>query len=720
VKRLLLFLLVITALVLAVPHFLRMAVPKPPLMEGIPFSRLVEDRHGATLRISLSGDEKYRLPSRLRDISPVLIEATLLYEDRYFYSHHGANPLALVRAAWSTVSGGRRLGASTLTMQLARIRFGLHTRTPCGKLVQIARALQLDLHYTKDELLEAYLTLAPYGANIEGAEAASRLYFGKSAKELTLSEALTLAVIPQSPSARTPVTPGGKARLEEARSLITRLWMEAHPEDRKDLAFLALPVQVLPEKQRPFGAPHFCEMALRESGSRDAVIRTTLDLNLQRALETRIGRFVEQRRSEGIRNACAVLVDVETAEVLSWVGSAGFHDAAISGQVDGMTMRRSPGSALKPFIYAMAMDRGLIFPGSILVDAPRRFAGYAPENFDRSFAGPIPAGRALVESRNVPAVSLLDTLSPSAFHDFLERGGVQGLRPAGDYGLTLALGGCEVSPRELAQLYTMLANGGNFRPLRWRQDGKEPPVVPLLRPEAAFLALDMLRNARPPSGAAPLKLPTAFKTGTSHGFRDAWCAGLVGRYALVVWVGDFQGAGNPALLGRTAAAPLFFQIASSLQSSDSGSAIPPWTDPSGLNLVPVEVCAETGLLAGANCREKKKSWFIPGVSPITACTGDARITPERSVAAAPVILSPQKSVTYLLGSDSRQSLSLLAEETGLETPLCWFANRSFLGRSTPGEPLDWWPRPGTYEITVVDERGGSTSTEIRVEMAPAG
>ena len=677
--------------------------PRPSLYGDINFSIAVEDHNGRLMRLALADDERYRLKLPLEDIAKTAVDATLLYEDQYFPFHPGVNPGALIRAAWSTyVQRDRVMGASTITMQLARLRFSLDSQTIGGKLVQIARAIQLERHYSKDEILEAYLNLAPYGGNIEGIGTASLIYFDKPASRLSLTEALALAVISQNPSQRNPATKRGYMEMNAARGRLVAMWSDKFGLTDLERAQFELPLAVRATRELPYLAPHFSRSVLadnlqrhgmqtttldwsmqkllenritnytdrrrlvginnasamlvdyrtmeilasvgssnffndqiqgqvngtrakRSPGStlkpfvyglaidrgiihpmsllRDAPKRfaaytpenfdrgfmgvladnlqrhgmqtTTLDWSMQKLLENRITNYTDRRRLVGINNASAMLVDYRTMEILASVGSSNFFNDQIQGQVNGTRAKRSPGSTLKPFVYGLAIDRGIIHPMSLLRDAPKRFAAYTPENFDRGFMGPIVAQDALIYSRNVPAIDLLSHVGIETFHEFLVDGGVTQLRSPEFYGLAMVLGGNELTMEELVGLYAMLANGGLSKPLIAMQSAKSTrPSRRLLSPEASFLILDMLRkNPRPDSitiDTAGKQPPIAWKTGTSYAYRDAWTVGVFGPYVLAVWVGNFDGASNPAFVGRQAAAPLFFEIADSLTAYRQG------------------------------------------------------------------------------------------------------------------------------------------------------
>ncbi len=740
-----------------------LALPRPPLREGIGFSRAVFDRDGHLLRLTLAPDDRYRLWVPLARISPAVVEATLLQEDRWFRVHPGVNPVSLLRGALRTYLGGRRMGGSTLTMQLARIRYRIDSRTPGGKLVQILRALQLERHYSKEELLEAYLNLAPYGNNVEGVGAASLVYFEKEAERLGVREAMALAVIPQSPLRRAPGS--ASAALDEATARLGRRWLAVHPGDER--VGPPGPLAARATGQLPFLAPHFVEGVLA-SGPEGTVV-TTLDLRLQRLLERAVRAHVERRRAVGIENAAALLVDRRTMEVLAAVGSADFFDARIQGQVDGTRARRSPGSALKPFVYALAVEQGLIHPRTVLKDAPARFRGYDPENFDGRFMGPLSATDALNRSRNVPAVELSSRLRPGLL-DLLSRAGVSGLRDEGWYGLSLALGGAEITMEELVGLYTVLGSGGVHRPLRTRLASPAVPGDRLVSAEAAWVVLDMLaHNPRPGAEGTRFArdpVPVAWKTGTSHGYRDAWAVGVFGPYVLAIWVGRFDGQGNPAFVGVEAAAPLLFQVVDALRAERREVlALPP--PPPGLTRV--AVCPISGKLPGPHCRHTEETWFLPGTSPIDTCDVHRQVLldgagrracapgpgvhaevfefwssdllrlfaeagiPRRvpppeapgcrletlaSAGVPPRITSPQQGLAYVLrvARVGEETIPLTAVTDSDARELYWFVDAELVGKAPAGQPLLWRARPGRFAIRAVDDRGRAGAARVEVSV----
>jgi membrane carboxypeptidase/penicillin-binding protein PbpC len=349
-----------------------LALPKPPMLDGVSFSQVVRDRNGTLLRVTLSADQKFRIWTSLNSISPELVNATLRYEDKYYEKHPGVNPIALARCAYNLVRFRHATaGGSTITMQLVRLRFHLHTRTFSGKLEQILRALELERHYSKNEILEAYLNLAPYGRNIEGIGAASRIYFDKPASQLSGPEAVALSVIPQSPSRRGLFAERDNRSVNQAQSN----WYDRARIDNRE--FSARDFRARVQTEHNLLAPHFVQQILESSRVRDEIF-TTLDLDKQRAIERRIADYVALGRTHGIENAAAILVDTRTMDVIAQVGSADFNKIDINGQVDGTRSPRSPGSTLKPFVYALALEQGLIHPLSVLADAPRSFGDYNP------------------------------------------------------------------------------------------------------------------------------------------------------------------------------------------------------------------------------------------------------------------------------------------------------------------------------------------------------
>jgi len=753
--------------------------PHAPLSESAPSSVAVLDANGKLLRLSLARDDKYRIWTPLASIPRDLVEAVQLHEDRWFRWHPGFNPWSLARGALVTyVAGGNRQGGSTLTMQLVRLLHRETTRTPRGKALQVLRAVWLELRYSKNEILEAYLNLAPYGGNIEGVAAASRIYFDKPVERLSLPEILALAVLPQDPSRRMRKGADDEALagdpLRAARDRLFRRWEKIHGDSSADRALFALPLHLRPARDLPFLAPHAVEQALSEarlSARREPDIRTTLDLHLQALLERQLRDYLAQRRVNGLVNAAALLVDTRDMGVKAMVGSADYFDASIAGQVNGTAAKRSPGSTLKPFIYALGLDQGVLHPRTVLRDVPTAFGPFTPENFDGRFLGPVSATDALIRSRNIPAVYVASKLANPSFYDFLKAAGIGHLASERHYGLALVLGGGEVTMQELATLYAMLANHGELRPLRLREDEPAAKGVRLLSEEASFVALDMLRqNPRPDEAtvASASRLPVAWKTGTSWSFRDAWSAGTFGPYVLIVWLGNFDGAGNPSLIGVEAAAPLFFRVVDALKAEQPDCPKPPWRIPPGVKRV--EVCLASGDLPNAWCPHRGETWFLPGKSPIrvsnvhrlvhvdtrsgrVACPPYDPATTKEQVfeywptdlakvfsdaglprtqpppdgdcdAGAdgdpPQITSPIRGAAYTLrrNADADRRIAFNATADGAARTLYWFVDDAYVGAAKAGTVLFWDAAvPGHHTVRAVDDRGRGDGRELVVEAA---
>ncbi len=366
-------------------------------------------------------------------ISPALVDAFLLKEDRWFYWNPGVNPIALARAAFRTYGVGQRQGGSTVTMQLARLTEGLNTRTPAGKLRQIGTALWLEARYSKRELLEAYLNVVPLGGNIQGVGAASRIYFGKTPDQVSLGEALTLAVIPQRPSSRAGRT-RSETSLLAARAQLGRSWRKQYGDNAGERRQIALPIVARPQFAMPQEAPHFVDALLANRAAAAGRIDTTIDARLQHLVERQIQRHLKQFGDLGVHNAASLLVDTRDMSVKAWVGSADYWNDGIDGQVNGVMAKRSPGSTLKPFVYALALDQGVLHPQTMVRDAPTSFGPFTPENFDGRFFGPISAEEALIRSRNVPAVWVSTQLKQPSLYQFLQSAGVRGMKSESFYG----------------------------------------------------------------------------------------------------------------------------------------------------------------------------------------------------------------------------------------------------------------------------------------------
>lgn len=763
--------------------FFWVRVPQEDLLKWQRYSSLYYDASGTLLRMGLADDDRYRIKTDIKKLPQELIKATVLYEDRFFYHHPGVNVFAIYKAFISTYfTGSRRMGASTITMQVARIAFNLRSKTVLGKIQQIFYALWLEQHYTKNELLEIYFNAVSYGGNIEGIEAASQIYFHKEVEELNLPEILSLTVIPQNPVKRNIQTPQGYKKMLEARAVLFQKYQDEYGEDlsqeekKRQALWMKLPLNVYASAQLPFYAPHFINYIKKKNPYLEGKVETSLNYKKQTTLERELKAWLRKKKDLGLNNAAALLINTQDMGIEAWVGSANFFNKNILGQVDAITAKRSPGSTLKPFVYALAMDQGLIHPQSLLEDAPYRFGAYTPENFDKVFLGPISATQALITSRNVPAVRLASKLEKPSLYEFLQKAKISKMRSAEHYGMSIALGGMEVSMLELARLYATLANKGELKALHYLKEEASDESLPLLTAESAWLTLNMLKKNPPPGlkdyiGLEKKKLPFSWKTGTSYAFRDAWSVGISKKYVLLVWVGNFDGKGNSNFVGRKAAAPLFFNIMQALEAEDvfqNNSLV----NDEPLNLALVDICKTTGMLPGKLCPNIEKSWFIPGISPIRESniyrqipinikTGEREcfhiegkskmqtyefwpsnllrlftmagikkqsVPPLKKVCAelqaskegmVPQIQSPAKHLIYTL-EEGKEEHSFIPFQAILDADAhkaFWFVNEESVGVSKPSQAYFWKPRLGEYRVQVVDEKGLSSSVDIRVELA---
>lgn len=748
---------------------------KNGILSNIRFSGAYSDCNGKLLEVYLTPDDRFRIYKSITDYPPDFIEALLIQEDRRFYNHHGVNIPALFRSFTDTyIRRSRRIGGSTITMQVAKLKYNLYTKNIFGKIKQIILARRLEMLYSKQQILDAYVNLAPCGKNIEGFETASQYFFNKSIKELELSEKLMLCVLPQNPNKRCP-RPGNVSQdLMDARHRLYSAWVESHPDDIDLEEFF----NHAPDLVCRFvhEAPHFTrniELDRNEKSfyGTSGVVKTTLDLSIQEFVDEQIKMYVAKNENIGINNASAILVDTETMAVKAYVGSKDFNDDAILGQVDGVAAKRSPGSTLKPFIYAMAMEQGIIHYDTMLKDTPSSFSEYTPDNYGNTFKGPVKAWYALTQSRNIPAVNLARQIKNPDLYDFLQKGGISELAAKDTYGLSIVLGSADVSAIELSSLYSIFLNKGiqyeinKTYPLKSKisELGNR-----LLTEESSYIVKQMLFQNKSPVDVRPEKaeeMQIGFKTGTSIGFRDCWSAGFFGKYVLCIWIGNFDGVGNNSFIGRKTAAPLFFNIADGLY--DKGYVLK--TDERMPEKVSkIKVCSVSGNLCNDDCPYQEETYFIPGVSPIDKCKIHRRInidvrtgyrTDEKAgkyvksvvreywpsdlmdlfkqaglprlvppdyppdeknhfnqTGYPPEMISPLANTQYVFDPDtpSRNVIILNATCDASAKELFWFNNASFICRTKPGEKFEWRPQAGEYELTVIDDKGRSASRKVRI------
>ncbi|HEX5036066.1 MAG TPA: penicillin-binding protein 1C [bacterium] len=745
--------------------------PVQPLIASRSFSLAVTDRNGDLLRAYLTPDDKWRLALRVgpQGAVPENIKRLLIpIEDRYFYEHPGVNPFSIARAFAANLKAGRIVsGGSTLTMQLARI-LEPKPRRYVSKLIEVFRAFQLEWHYSKEDLLRTFLNLAPYGGNIEGIEAASRLYFQKSPEQLTLGEAGLLVVVPNKPNRyrldRFPAE-AIRARDRVFDRLCANGWISEKERDEAEGASYAVARVPLPD-----AAEHLADLVLLKD-KKSGWVATTADAQLQSLADSVLAEYRGDLYAKGITNAAVVVIENATGKVRALVGSLDYGNSTNQGQVNGALSARSPGSTLKPFVYALGMEEGWLTPQRLLPDVPTDYQGYVPENFDGKFRGGVSVEEALTQSLNAPAVYVLNRLGWEQFHSFLRRANVFSI--AADrrrYGLSMILGGCEISLLDLTSLYAGLASGGIFRKASYLETDAKDDGARLLSEGASFLVSDILAKGDRPDLSGSWEHATnipriAWKTGTSYGQKDAWSVGYNPRYTIGVWTGNFAGQGNTNLVGARAAAPLLFRLFNALEEKER---VQWFRQPPGL--AKREVCALSGEAAGPYCPHKKSDWQLSGISRNETCSlhrpfeidqatgyrvcsycrqGRAHaervfeIWPEaignwrrvqgypvddvpqhfpacqhRLASQPPKILSPATSQKFILrpGVSSEDQKILLKGEVGLEVQkVFWFVNDDLYWAGSPTERVFFQPHPGAYRIVLMDEEGQSASRDILVE-----
>jgi len=652
------------------------AAAPPPMAKARHASPVALDRNGAWLRALPVDDGRWRIRADLDRTDPSFVRRLVAVEDARFVVHPGVDPLAVARAAASGVAHGRfRSGASTLTMQTARL-LSPKPRTFGAKAIEMLRALQLEARYSKRDILGLYLTLAPYGGNLEGVRSASLAYFGHEPKSLTLGEQALLIALPQSPEARRPERRPVAAKA--ARDLVLAKLVRAHRITQAEAEEAA--AEPLPGRARfPALAWHAAGEAALKAQTQQASVVTTIDAPLQARLEKLAAATA---KAQGDNSAAAIIViDIRTRAVRASVGSSGLERPG--GWLDMTRALRSPGSALKPFIYGMAFDDGVAAPETMIEDSPRLFVDYEPENFDRVFHGKVTAKDALIHSLNVPAVATLQKIGPEAFQRRLEASGARLVRAKGrswDAGLALALGGEGITLRDMALLYCALADGGVAKPLAWTEAeaARRPHEggVRILRADSAAQVLDILRETPAPAGRMPALLARsggrmAFKTGTSYGFRDALAAGVVGDYVVVVWTGRPDGGARGGMTGREASLPLLFDAADAID--------PPASAP-------------------------------PPMAPRIAPQALAKLDPE---SAGPRLIFPPNGAAVQVEALGPKSSGLVLAAQG--EALTWYVNgRELASREVSGRVV-WRPdAAGFYRVTVVDGEGRKAEAKVRI------
>ncbi len=594
--------------------FLYLLIPLPGEKPEFDYSQVIYARDTTFLRVFLNEDEQWCLPPDLQqEIPSNLKSATLQFEDRYFFQHPGVNPVALARALYLNIKFGEiRSGGSTITMQLARM-IGNRPRTLLNKCREMLLALKLELHHSKDEILQLYLNHAPYGTNVRGYIAASYRYFGKSPDMLTWAEASTLAILPNAPGLIFPSSNDQKL-IYKRNKLLEKLHKDGIIDVQTyELSLLEpAPDHIIPF---PLAAPHLTER-MHATDGRD-IIFTTIDQNIQYEVNFQLQQHGLRMSQLGIYNACALVVDNYSGYVLGYVGSQDFFDSDHRGMVDGVTAARSSGSILKPYLYALSIDDGIVLPQTLIKDIPTYYESFSPNNANEKFLGVLPAAEALTRSLNVPAVRLLRSFGVSRFYHALQAGGISTLfRDEDDYGLPLILGGAEVTAWDMAGLMRALANQGQYTPIM-TEPRPSPEPKRLVSSGASYLIMEALKELERPGleffwEKYGNQHPIAWKTGTSYGHKDAWAVGSTPQYTIVVWVGNFDGTSNKSLSGMHSAGPLLFSILNNLPSEREWFSRPD-------DLSQVKICKHSGFYATENCTETEYADAPKKMRPLGVC-----------------------------------------------------------------------------------------------------
>lgn len=623
-----------------------------PVRSNIFYSKTISDSKGEILYCFLTEDDKWRMYSELDEISPELKKAIVYKEDKYFYWHLGINPIAVARAFWNnSVQNKRTSGASTITMQVARLLYPKN-RTYLNKFIEMFRSFQLEWKYSKDEILQLYLNLVPYGSNIEGVKSASVLYLEKQPNHLSLAEITALSIIPNRP---TSLLPGKNNELiiQERNK-----WLKRFEKDEifeKEVIEDALTEHFNAKRhESPKKAPHF-SLRMKNKFEDEINIKTNLNSAIQQKTELILKDFMRTYQGKNIHNSSAFVINNETMAVVGYVGSNNFFDNENAGQVDGINAVRQPGSTLKPLLYGMAIDAGILTPKSIVSDVPINYNGYAPVNYDKEYSGYISVEDALAKSLNVPAVKTLDELGISNFTDKLVACQFESIARRQELlGLSVVLGGCGTTLEELTKLYAAFANDGKFQAVNWLQEvgdlktnnrettiksqilnekqktkkikeETKNQIKQVLSYESNFMISEMMTNLERPDlpnfWQNTKDLPKiAWKTGTSYGRKDAWAIGFNKKYTVGVWVGNFDGEGVPEMTGSNSATPILFNIFKQIDAEHSRSWL---KKPENLDIR--LVCSESGNKPSERCENQIFDYFIPLVSSQSTCTHLSKI-----------------------------------------------------------------------------------------------
>lgn len=740
-----------------------------PLHIPLDYSITIESREGILLNAELNKNDKWRLKIPFKEISPQLKKAIINKEDQWFYKHPGVNIFSIFRAGINNLIKNKRTsGASTIDMQVIRL-FYPAPRSLKNKLLEAFKALQLNLLYSKDEILELYLNHVPYGGNIEGIRTASLIYLNKEPALLSPAEISLLSIVPNKPSSLN-LNKNSNEIIINRNKWLKRFTDQGIFSESDYLSGIEEPIDLKRNNLKKY-APHFAERIFKKELFKNPNFKSSLSINAQLKTEKIVFQYINRIKNLGISQSAALIVDNLTGEIISYVGSYDFNDASSFGQVDGIKAIRSPGSTLKPLIYGIGIDLGLITPKTMIKDVPSNFDGFTPENFNKKYNGLVSMEFALSNSLNIPAVELLNQIGVNDFLKIAIKAGFQSfIKQKKNLGLSVALGGCGTSLEELVRFYAGLSRLGKRIELKYHYDPTSPQGnYRFLSKEAAFLINQILsiqtRPDFPHSFSNTLRIPKIYwKTGTSFGKKDAWSIGFNHRYTVGVWVGNFSGEGNPFLSGAEIATPLLFQIFNQIDfnSSNKGFEYPK-------NLLVRDVCTESGLIPGPNCTNLIQDFYIEGKSAThecehlinVRCSKDFKfsfctncenlykkeimdfpfpnLSPDiiayyethqikyQKIPAHydkctrifengnPQISSPVNNMEYLLEKDSEQKIGLNANCPSDVKSVYWYVNNQLIGKSIKNKTFFYSPNPGINQISCVDDRGRNTDIRIIVK-----
>ncbi len=733
-----------------------------PLPDRIEYSTIITDSRGEVIHAFLTHDQQYRMKTELDEISPLLRKTIIEKEDRYFYYHPGINPFAAARAFFKNIFRMKRTsGASTISMQVARM-LEPKKRTYFNKCIEAFRALQLEWKYSKDEILQLYLNLVPYGGNIEGVKSASILYFKKNPDHLSLAEITALSIIPNRPASLV-VGKNNDLIMQERNKWLKKFAADGVFPSKEISDALEEPLTA-----SRGSAPHFIpHLACKLKRSGGHLIKTNIELNTQLKIEKLVADYSRSLYLKNIRNAAVVVIDNTTHRVISYIGSADFKDTLDAGQVNGAAAVRQPGSTLKPLLYGLCIDEGLLTPKMMIADVAVNYDGYIPENYDRKFNGYISMEYALEHSLNIPAVKSLRALGKDKLIQKLALCDFQQVKKDQQkLGLSMILGGCGATLEELTGLYSVFADEGRYYKPAYLQTDRPGRGAGILSPAACFMISEILSKINRPdfplNWESTVHLPKiAWKTGTSYGRRDAWSIGYNKHYTVGVWAGNFSATGVPELSGADIATPLLFKIFNTIDydADEEWFHQPP---DCGIRTV----CSETGMIPADHCHNLVSDYFIPMVSPAKPCdnmqevmiSADGRFSyckycmprsgyrkkwfriipaamrqyyEDKGVAyekipphnpdcekifqeGAPVVTSPANGNEYLINEKDPEPLQLTCNTGNDVSRVYWYINNKFYKAANVRTKQFFIPEEGPVKISCTDDKGRNRDIWIRV------